>query len=84
MATHFFITAIHRRYLNIVNYLLEHGADAKLANTNGNTPLIFAAQNNLLDFATSLLKHGANANETDAQGGTPLFMATQKGSIEIV
>jgi len=76
--------AVKKRYLKIVNYLLDNAADTEQVNANGNTPLILAVEYNHLDIVTSLLKHGANVNHALGNGGTPLFMAAQNRAIAIV
>nr|XP_012621176.1 POTE ankyrin domain family member A-like [Microcebus murinus] len=46
-----------------VTLLLEHGAEIKLKDAQGNTPLHYAAYNGDLSIAAKLLSHGANIEE---------------------
>lgn len=48
---------------DVVNYLIKHGADVNIVNKNGQTPLLYAAENNQnLEITTALIKAGANIN----------------------
>nr|AXS01238.1 hypothetical protein [uncultured bacterium] len=45
--------------LKLIELLLEKGADPNFIDSNGNTPLSLAAENDLLDAGKILLEHGA-------------------------
>jgi len=54
-----------------LNYLLDHGANANVSDTNGFTPAFRADARNL----RLLIAHGANIMKTDTNGGTTLMCA---------
>ena len=59
---------------NIANLLLSHKADVNARNSDGQTPLHFAAQQGQLQAVEWLLKHGADVNAKDNKGVTPLSL----------
>ncbi len=68
--------------LKLVELLLKSGADANLANANGYTPLMAAAdkkyankRNERIEIATLLLNYGADPNITTYEGKTALGYA---------
>lgn len=65
---------------DIVEYLVEHGADILKPNFNGGTCLINSVQS--VELCTFLLKHGADVNAGDAQNKTPLYYAIQEHRFE--
>ena len=62
--------------------LLGGGADAKLANRYGLTPLSIAAGNGSAAMIAVLLGAGADPNAADPAGETPLMAAARVGSVE--
>merc|ERR1719471_827579 len=48
--------------LNVLEFLLEQGANADTANRHGATPLFMSVQGNNIEVLKVLLKHGANVN----------------------
>ena len=72
-------TALHAasKYYNaeVVELLLELGADAKSVGPNGCTPLSCAAASICPDSAKALLAAGAAVNHVDEHGRTPLDCA---------
>ncbi len=84
--------AASRGHVDIINYLIEHGAmvDGTTPN-NHNTPLMLAVEYNQVEAVRVLLNAGANPNPIDDYGDTALLQATRKttriagnnGSIEI-
>ena len=65
-----------------VEKLLERGADPKLSDTDGDTPLHVAAQHGNVDLIRMLLAAGANPNAQNKLGGTPLMWAGVYGHEE--
>lgn len=77
--------AAHWSHLEIVDLLLDVGAEVNAANDHGVTPLMLAAENAHAAVAARLLEAGANPNAALlAQGETPLMTASRSGSVEIV
>jgi len=74
--------------IELAETLLAKGADVDEAATTGSsegfTPLMLAATNNLEDLARFLIKNGANVNATAKDGKTPLSIATKEGYNNIV
>jgi ankyrin repeat protein len=82
------VTALHgavaRRDLQIVNMLLEAGADPNARQERGFAPLHDAAANGSIPLVELLLKHGARADVKSDEGKTPADMATDRGHKEVV
>jgi len=78
--------ATHKGHIEIVETLLEHGAEVdKTDKDKGITPLWIAAQEGHIEIVGTLLEHGAEVDKTDKDKGiTPLWIAAQEGHIEIV
>jgi ankyrin repeat protein len=66
-------------HINIIQYLLQHGADAKGKNASGRFPLLFAADHGRTEVAKLLIEKGADVNDADAKGNFPLLTAACKG-----
>jgi ankyrin repeat protein len=64
--------------------VIAAGANPKLANRLGVTPLALAAAEGNADMMRVLLGAGADANELDIAGDTMLMAASRAGSIEAV
>ena len=65
-------------YENIMEDLLDGGADPDMPWANGATPLTFAVQEGYYDASRLLLAKGANPNKGRADtGATPLALATE-------
>lgn len=81
-------TALHivieGRDLPWTNLLLSRGADPRIADRAGATPLRLAAQIGFVEGAEALLSRGANVNQSTANGVTALHIAVQRRDIAMV
>lgn len=67
-------------HVEVVNLLLEAGADINVADyTDGIDSLMLASQNGHNEIVKLLLEAGANVNQRNYRGGSPLHMATAGG-----
>lgn len=55
--------------------LLDAGADPRMADNKGMTPLHYAAMNNDIAIMSLLVKRGADVNAADEEGLTPVLVA---------
>ena len=62
----------HDKPLNMVDYLLTHGADVNAQDDTFTSPLHLAEKYCMREVVTILLKHGADVNSQDSKGKTPL------------
>jgi hypothetical protein len=65
--------------VDVVQWLLSHGADPNLGENLGWTPLLLAASNGWLEIAQILLQHNADTNLPDDGYRTPLHLASESG-----
>jgi len=63
-------------YVDVMRWLLNHGADANTRSSGGITPLHWAAHCTLIECVQVLLGHNANINLQDDDGQTPLYWLT--------
>lgn len=74
--------AAQRGHLEVVELLLEHGADANTRFTYG-SPLHTAARSNYADVVAILLEYGADPNLSDGDfAGSPLHQTADRGATE--
>ena len=59
-------------HIDVVEYLLERGANIDSQSTLGITPLMFAAYNNKIDVVKYLVERGANTSLRDFRNNTAL------------
>ena len=71
------------QFMDMVQLLLEHGADPNICTNDHTTPLHAASSLGLLEAARLLLSHGANIDEKDGEGRTPFQLAASKGHDEL-
>ncbi|HUI92431.1 MAG TPA: ankyrin repeat domain-containing protein [Chitinivibrionales bacterium] len=64
-----------------VGILLEHGADASLADTMHFDALYWALRKGHYQIADALLAHGVNVDRPNAQGNSPLMSAVMRGDL---
>lgn len=78
-------TALHLNWgrLEIVNLLLDHGADINAVSHNhfAASPLLGAIPSRKIEVARLLLKRGANVNCCGEEGGSPLHEAAGSGQL---
>ena len=72
------------RWLKVVRFLLDHGADASLRTADGATPLYCASVTGRQEMARMLLEHGVDIEATNDQGRTPLQIASARQHKETV
>jgi hypothetical protein len=63
--------------------LLEHGADPKVADKRGTTPLHLVAHGWGKDLGAELIERGADIGARDEEGVTPLHRAARAGNLEM-
>ena len=73
-----------RGHLKVMRLLLDRQANANLADSGGNTPLIHAAMRGRTDAVRLLLAHGSKVNAASSHGWTPLMAAAWEGHTSIV
>lgn len=69
---------------DMINVLLSSGAGPNIANTRGETPLMFLRPNVTADVVRDLLSAGAEVNARDESGSTALIRLAAFGSFEAV
>jgi cytohesin len=65
--------------VDLVRFLIEHGADATARDESGSTPLIQASFGGDADLVRILIEHGADAAAQDMFGSTPLHRLSRSG-----
>ena len=74
-----------KEHMNILQYLLEKGADVNGKNAAGRFPLLFAADHGNLEAAKLLFgKKELEVNDVDLSGETALLVAACRGYTEFV
>jgi ankyrin repeat protein len=80
-----FRQAIGAGFSEVVTTFLASGKfAASLSDTDGSTPLMWAAERGSVELVQMLLAGGAEVNHTDQNGWNALFFATRAQSAEIV
>lgn len=81
-------TALHivvaRRDTTWMNFILQRGANANIADRSGLTPLLSAAQIGFVEGAQILIGRGAQVNLGNSRGETALHIAVQRRDIAMV
>jgi ankyrin repeat protein len=74
-----------RHYLEIVKLLMKAGAEMEAKDSNGLTPLMYAASRAYVtSIAKYLIERGAAINASSANGDTPLMLAVRSGNHETI
>ncbi len=80
-------TALHAasfyEHFDVVQYLLDLGANVNVAGTKGDTPLHAAVFKNNLKIATLLIRNKADTNAVGIHGITPLYIALHQNYIDM-
>ena len=81
-------TALHwaaeNNHADVVQVLIDAGADIEVRNNGGNSPLHFACSSGSLDVVKLLVRAGAGVCVTDNDGDTCLMFAACNGHTETV
>jgi hypothetical protein len=73
--------AVQANNRSTVMFLLEHGADASIADTMNFDPLYWALHKGFFPIADLLLKHGVDVDRPNSQGNSPLISAVMRGDL---
>jgi len=71
------------KHADIVQLLIDHGADPRLASKSGFTPLLFAAQQGDIGSAAALLAAGVDVNSKMPNGSNALIVTAASGHEEL-
>lgn len=75
--------AVMRKQHRIDKFLIDLGVDINTPNENNATPLLYAANNNMVDIARLLINKGANINFSNDYNITPLIEAAKNNATEV-
>src|SRR5689334_3552612 len=76
--------AVGSNHKEVVELLLEYGADAQMKDVEGCDALQCATSHDNPEMLELLLQHGATIHSRDAYGMTPLHKAASRGYDQIV
>jgi ankyrin repeat protein len=68
---------------DVVQALLDHGANVNERNIRHRTPLILASRSGKYEVAKLLIKYGADVNCRNKEGWTPLHLASRDGYLDV-
>ena len=72
------------RNIEIIQFLLEHGADPNVKVNYGLTPLMIATEEGKYETDKWLIEHGANIDNHELFGNVPLHFAVSYGHKRIL
>ncbi len=78
------LSSVAGGHTDIVEYLLENGADVNLSDRREATLLMHASENGHAELVRFLIEKGARVNEADYQGETALIRAVRNGDLTVV
>jgi hypothetical protein len=70
-------------HIEVVQLLVEHGADVTARDKGGWTPLHWASSRGYIELTRFLVEHGADTTARDEYGETPLHRASEVGHMEL-
>ncbi|KAL7286755.1 hypothetical protein TKK_0018900 [Trichogramma kaykai] len=70
-------------HVDIVNLLINHGAEINAQSTSGNTPLMYGCAGGHVKVVEALLNAGANVEDHNENGHTPLMEAASAGHVPV-
>jgi ankyrin repeat protein len=73
--------AAHQGWLDVVQLLLQHGADTNAVGSDGRSALAAAVQSNSVAVVQALIDHGADISATNSIGQNVLFHAAREGHV---
>ena len=76
--------AVHEKHADVVQVLIDAGADIEARNTDGRSPLHEASRSGELASVMKLVEAGADVRTTDAKRDTCLILATHFGHTNTV
>ena len=76
-------SASYEGHLQVVRYLLRHGVDVDVRNTENSTSLLLASWKGHGDVVQCLLDHGADLNLRDTWYNSPLTLAAHYGHVAV-
>ncbi|MDQ3079871.1 MAG: ankyrin repeat domain-containing protein [Pseudomonadota bacterium] len=76
--------AMRKRSMQYVNYLLQNGADANLADKSGETAILIAARMGNFEGVNAMLAAKAAVDASNRQGETPLIVAVQNRHVQAI
>ena len=76
--------AAQNQHVEIVDFLLQNGANGDAAISYDLTPLYAASENGNVDIVRLLLGHGVDGEKCSSYGCTPLSIASQRNKPEVV
>ena len=81
-----FLRALQYGHPDVAQLLLDHNANVHVHwhDSEGYTPLHFAAHNGLLELVRTLLDRNADVNSQSDHGSTPLLLASELGHPDVV
>jgi hypothetical protein len=68
----------------VAELLLKRGADVKVSDSHGCTPLMLAVNSGTISLIRLYTNHGADVNGTDAVNVAPLAVAASRGHVDAV
>ena len=76
--------ALENQNPEIINYLLDQGADVNHENAWSESPLYSSIRMNNIKIIKIIIKNGGNVNVKNNHGESPLHIAVRIGNIEII